>query len=405
MKIEIDKIKFIKDIYPRAEIDNTTVNRYRTAIDKLPKIVITKNFELIDGYHRLVAHKIEGRKEIEVEIRDVKDPLIEAIKLNSTHGFQLSIDDKKRLSEKLYREKRLNEKEVAELLSVSQPTISNWLKDVVKEVKERQKEEIYNLWLNCRTQEEIAERVGLTQKRISEILTDIRNINSNKLYIPSNLQLYNVWKVFSLDEEQLKYPGQLPLDLVENIVYYYSEPFDVVLDPMAGSGVTKTACKNLHRRYLLYDISPIREDINIEKNDVLSGFPERVSKFHPSLIILDPPYYSLKKEYVQNEFNKSYSSFLNAMKITLSNCLKVLKKNGKIALILKPMNEKLFEGDWYDMTIDCVNIAKKVRLNLIKRIVAPLSTQQFDKPAQEITTAKEKKAMLNILRDIVIFES
>ena len=233
-----------------------------------------------------------------------------------------------------------------------------------------------------------------------------KNSSFGKIGIPSNLQLYNVWRVGGLSKDQLNYPGQTPLDIIENIVYYYSDPPQVeprlklskVVDPMAGSGVVRDACRSLLRRYLLYDICPLRDEIPIEKNDIFQGLPEKAKE--ADLVYLDPPYYNLMDEYVKNGWNESYASFLNCMEKSLINIKPILADHGKVAVILKPMNEKMMEGEWLDLTIDCVDLARRQGYKLVKRISVPLSTQQFS--ATDVTKAKESRVMLNTLRDIVI---
>ena len=224
---------------------------------------------------------------------------------------------------------------------------------------------------------------------------------------PDTLEIYNVWSVGRLDPDQLKYPGQTPLSIVENLIYYYTEPPQTdplklakVLDPMAGSGIVRDACRNLMRRYLMYDIKPLREDIPIQQNDILQGFPDKAKG--TDFVYFDPPYFNLMSEYPDNAFTKDYESFLGAMRTSLKNIKTILRDGGKVALILKPMNEKMMEGEWLDMSIDCAFIAKELGYKLVKRICAPLSTQQFQ--AHSVTKAKEKKVMLNTLRDIVILE-
>jgi hypothetical protein len=106
------------------------------------------------------------------------------------------------------------------------------------------------------------------------------------------------------------------------------------------------------------------------------------------------------EEYPINGFTKSYDSFLETMTKSLENIDSILSPKGKIALLLKAMNKKMLSGEWLDMTIDCVAIAKKQGYKIIKRIAAPLNTQQFG--PEDVKRAKEQKVMLNILRDIVI---
>lgn len=408
MKVLIDQIKFEKDIYPRFQADNYTVNQYRLCIDQLPPITLTKDNVLIDGYHRLLAHKLEGLKEIEVEFVETTDHLellLESIRRNSSHGKQLSIDEKRASSLKLYKAGITDLDKIALILSVTRQSVSNWTKDIRQEAKEKRNIEILELYLQCWTQEEIADKLGITQPSVSNIL--IKNEKLCKIYTPDNLQLYNVWSVGKLGSDQLKYPGQTPLEVVENLVYYYTPPPQLnplnlakVVDPMAGSGIIRDACRKLLCRYMLFDLEPLREDIPIEKNDVLQGFPDKAKG--ANLVYFDPPYYNLMDKYPNNHFNESYESFLGAMKISLENILTILNDKGKVALILKPMNVEMLGGDWLDMTIDCVDISKELGYKLIKRISAPLSTQQFE--AHDVTQAKERGVMLNTLRDIVILQ-
>lgn len=58
-----------------------------------------------------------------------------------------------------------------------------------------------------------------------------------------------------------KYAGVTPAFVIYNMVKRYTEPGDLVLDPMAGSGTTIDVCREEGRRCLAYDISPTRPDI------------------------------------------------------------------------------------------------------------------------------------------------
>lgn len=58
-----------------------------------------------------------------------------------------------------------------------------------------------------------------------------------------------------------KYAGVTPAFVIYNMVKRYTEPGDLVLDPMAGSGTTIDVCRDEGRRCMAYDISPTRPDI------------------------------------------------------------------------------------------------------------------------------------------------
>jgi len=405
VKVKIDDIKFIKELYPRFELDNYSVNQYRQSVELLPPILISKNNILIDGYHRLTAHKLEGKTEIEAEFFDSEDQqeiFIEAIKRNNAHGKQLSIDEKRRLTPILY-EKGISLDDIGSILAVGKTKIYDWTKTLREKETEQRNIEILDLYLQCWTQEQIAEKLEVSHQTIGRAVQD--SVDGKMDIIPDNLQLYNVWNVGKLSQTQLKYPGQTPLDIVENIVYYYTASPQVgplklskVVDPMAGSGIIRDACKKLNRRYLMYDIKPIREDIPIKHNDIVKGFPDEAK--NTDLVYFDPPYYNLMDEYPDNGFTLSYDHFLHVMRLAFLNFIEILNEAGKVALILKPMNEEMLSGEWLDLTFDSIQIAKELRYTIEKRIMVPLSTQQFT--AFDVTRAKEQKIMLNTLRDIVI---
>jgi hypothetical protein len=70
--------------------------------------------------------------------------------------------------------------------------------------------------------------------------------------------LYNVWK------QQTKTPGSAHFGnsearWVDNLLYLYTEPFDVVVDPFAGGGSTIDVCRKRFRRYWVSDRKPIVE--------------------------------------------------------------------------------------------------------------------------------------------------
>lgn len=418
MRVSVDEIKFDPDLYPRFEADNSTVNQYRQAIDALPPILVTKKKEsedgtlkhdLIDGYHRLLAHKLEERTEIEIEIFESDDPqeiLIEAINRNNSHGRQLSTKEKRKNAQRLFKIGVTNLDEIASILSVTTRSAGNYTKDLRKKAGEARDAEILELYLQCYSYREIEEKLELGHGTPANVLE--KNGRFSEILQPDNLQFYNIWSVGKLSPDQMKYPGQTPQEIIENLVYYYTDPPQInphlklskVIDPMAGSGIVRDVCKNLLRRYILFDIKPLREDIPIHKNDILEGFPDEAKD--ADLVYFDPPYYSLRSEYPKNAFNESYESFLQAMETSLENILSILNEEGKVALILKPMNVEMLSGDWLDLTIDCVSIARNLGYKLVKRLSAPLTTQQFG--PNDVTRAKELKVTLNTLRDIVIFK-
>lgn len=244
------------------------------------------------------------------------------------------------------------------------------------------------------TQEEVARALGMSREWVRDYDTLARLAN-----VEFEFQLYNVWKTFKLNPKfGTDSPGRTPHQIIANLLYYYTEEGDLVVDPMAGGGTTIDVCNHMNRRCVAFDIQPVREDII--QNNVLQGIP------HNELcdfIFLDPPYYKQKEGFIHNQFNESVESFYEAMETTLSNCRKVLKKEGVLTLMLKPMGlrEKGY-FEWEDLTLKCYVIAEKIGFKLIKRISVPLNTQQYSR--LDVARAKKNRYMLNTLRDILVFK-
>jgi DNA modification methylase len=58
-----------------------------------------------------------------------------------------------------------------------------------------------------------------------------------------------------------KYPGVTPALIIYNLIWRYTNPGDLVVDPMCGSGTTIDVCSEENRRAIGYDIAPVRPDI------------------------------------------------------------------------------------------------------------------------------------------------
>jgi DNA modification methylase len=82
-----------------------------------------------------------------------------------------------------------------------------------------------------------------------------------------------------------KYAGVTPAFVIYNMVRRYTEPGELVLDPMAGSGTTIDVCKEEGRKCIAYDILPTRTDIT--QNDARK-IP--LAETSVDMIFIDSPY-------------------------------------------------------------------------------------------------------------------
>ena len=401
MKRQIKDIIIRMDLYPRMEVDNSKVQEYSENIENLPPIIINQDNILIDGLHRLKANKQAELTEIEVIIEHTKgenEIYLRAIETNSTHGLQLSMKDKQSVAIKLYDLK--NRERLIKCLSISTRTFDGWVSNKAKQLKKEKEEEAIITYLHAELiQKQVAEIIGVSEAEMTRILQNCKNADM-KDFTPF---LYNLWN--SSKDNKITHFGNIPQLFIENLLYYYTEPFDIVYDPFAGGGITIDACKKWRRRYYVTDRKPIpaREE-EIKKWDIKDGLPPELPN-NIKLVFLDPPYwkqsenqYSKDKEDLANmNLEKFYETIVTFVK----NVKKKLDKNGKIALIIQ-------ETQWKNNLIledHAFEIAKrmdKLGFKIQQRIICPYSTEQYN--AQQVNIAKEKKICLQTYRDLIVFE-
>jgi DNA methylase len=139
-----------------------------------------------------------------------------------------------------------------------------------------------------------------------------------------DIPIYNIWKQ---QEKTLgsKHFGNTEIRLVDNLLYLYTKPFDVVVDPFAGGGSTIDLCKKRFRRYWVSDrkVEPENEG-RVRVWDITNGTPSLPRWKDVRLVYLDPPYwkqafgqYSKDADDLANmdldTFNKTLSGFIHSI--------------------------------------------------------------------------------------------
>ena len=388
MEIRISEIDWTK--YPREEPNQKQIELYRLSLAQLPPIAVNKELVGIDGYHRCQAYRQEGKEVIPAIVEDIPDEevLYEAIKRNSVHGLQLSLSDKRRNGAALYPQYSVDD--IAELLGVSKRSVDGWTKAKREEERNEEDKIIWDMWLACKTQDEIAETVKQDRSSIAKRIVNLRK--DAEIHIPDSLKVFNLWSFGKRDDRfGITYPGQIPGQIIENLLYYHTEPFDVVMDLFGGGGVTVDVCKHMARRYRVYDIEPVRDDII--KHDITNGIPNGTPK--PDFIFLDPPYWSQKKgEYGEQETNLSnlgLDEFHNFLAELINEC----KKITTTALIIGSSQK---EWEFLDHAAEIM-----IRCGApYERIQVPYNTQQYG--GNRVKAAKENKQWLNLNRDLMVYK-
>lgn len=422
--INIDDVKWEPSVYPRSKWNTATIERYSDAMEAgevFPALTLQEGTNiLLDGKHRLEAYKKAGIKEIPVELRKVPDGMslkYFAATLSARHGDRLSNADLKELAEiEFEADPALDPVKWGQGVSVSQRTVYSWVSHILNRAKAGRESKAWRLAKLGWTQKEIAERLGVAQSVVSE---DIGNCNLAKIdtgagwndkgiaewanrtgsnltdawaaaldgddkerldKLDIKIKPYDVWN-FSGCHDLMgdKHPGRIPGELVCHVLYFYTKPGDLVIDPMAGSGTTLDACLLMGRKARGYDIDEHHNRIDIEKHNLSEGWPSTAAKAR--MIFWDPPYFDkMDNGYVDGSISGLEP---DAYLKWLSNSFKGLAEMAKSGVVLAflmsdwdPENAKK-HGDSEGIFLwDYVRELQKAGWKIKRQIQVPLSTQQ-----------------------------
>lgn len=210
-------------------------------------------------------------------------------------------------------------------------------------------------------------------------------------------KVFTVWNFSKCDKRfgTPNFPSQIPGQVIQNILHYFTQEGDLVVDPMAGGGTTIDVCREMKRSCLAYDLAPIREDVT--RLDIREGFPQKTKGC--DLIFLDPPYFKkMNKSYAKDSVSSlTREQFLVFMGKLAKDCFETVKNFGVVALLISDFidyDKSLLSCEYYNLFVNAGFTA-------VNRIQTPLSTQEYNNPQQK--KALEKKQLLNISRDLYIF--
>jgi hypothetical protein len=409
--VPIDAVEYVKELYPRLRPDDAAIERYRDAIDNLPPIVVARGRVLVDGYHRWQAHRREERSTIAVEdLGDLTDSEIfnESIRRNAIHGQQLSQADKRSLAGKLWQTyAHLGNAErttdIAGLLGVSERVVQVWTKDARADEKKVDQAKAWDLWLDCYDDREIGAKLDIPKSTVSDHLSGFRK-SADFGQPPESRQHFDVWQFHKADDAGAQsYFGAIPPQVVENLLWLYTEPGDIVVDLFAGSGTTIDVAKAMGRRVWASDIrgdyySP---HLPIHKHDATTGWPDDAPP-KAQLVVLDPPYWAQAKGRYSNEPNELAEMDLDAFYAAWSATLKAVSKRAeRIAYIISPTQNE--NGTVVDHATDMLRAAWQQKLAVDRRIIVTYQTQQAT--GQQVEWARDQRRLLKLYRDLVVLKA
>jgi len=418
--VKLSAVIYDEVIYPRYHHDPLTVQRYADNLEVIEAtkkwISLSSDFKLLDGKHRWLAYQKRhdgDDPEIPVFIYPVTAPhdqLQMAIYLNSNHGLQLSEDEKEADAKKLYAYGMTYET-IAMTLHVTKSKVSAWLARTVRDIQESRDKKIKQMWLACHTQEDIATAANCTQAWVAELAKKfiskvLENQTGKSALLANHLMDFeapqkNIWNQHDKTPHG-KFPGSTEPRWVDNLLYFYTQPFDIVVDPFAGSGSTIDVCQKRLRRYWTSDRKPIPERAHeIRLWDMTEGVPPLHNWRDTKLVYLDPPYWKqVEGEYSQDPTDLANMP-LDQFTLTLSGIItdfgKKLHTGAHIALIIQPTHWYAPEHVYTDHAMDMV---KLVKLPLARRIACPCDTPRY---TDYLKWCLETRDMLTLNREIIVW--
>lgn len=413
--IKLSEVIYREDLYPRIKSNPQVIQRYTENLEVLPPIEVNQHNILIDGYHRWTAHRKAEVETIEVIVTETKSESELyglSIKRNSNHGLQLSEDDKKSDARRLYNSGAgWSKEDIADILSVSKRTVNNYLQDVDKQLREERKQKIFDLYLACYTSEEIANSITMSRQSVDGLLPKLEDM-PNLAKVLANFQeddfkppIYSVWS-YGKKTNEVSHHGNSEQQILDNLIYLYTNPFDIVIDPFAGGGATIDVCKKRLRRYWISDRKPIVERENeIRKLDIAQELPPLSKNWSKvTLTYLDPPYW----KQAQNQYstdsedlaNMSLADFTKSM-VDIINNIAGKQSKGVIAMLMQPTQWNADNREFTDHIFDIIQGVNNKNLILENRVSCPYSTEQCN--AQMVNWAKENKKLLVISRELIIW--
>jgi len=364
-RIPISSIVLDEDIYPRKGIDHRRAGIFAENIRdgfKFEPIEVEPDpdkpgrYRLLDGAHRWDAYRSTGLTEAEAVIKnlDGTDPLLYAAK-KAIGPRQLTEDEARDTARRAYNKNpALTSSDIGKAIGRARRTVDSYIADLRAATRLGIELKIFRMNSLGIPQDRIAKRLGLVRTSLHYHLSKMAKLpNSTNTDLSQGFTVSQVaekhgWTepmVWSLalkgreDIERFKelgwglrtwdqwewndcdkrfgddWPGRIPAQLIAHILYYFSKQNDLILDPMAGGGVTPDTCLALSRRCWAFDMtdrSETRPEIEPHTWTLPTAnppaSPERAgsrwragqlawpvsSKEKPDLIIFDPPYFDKK---------------------------------------------------------------------------------------------------------------
>lgn len=416
-QIPTGDVVYREDLYIRVKPSPEKIQEYAENLELLPPIEVNQHNILIDGYHRWTAHRKAQSDTVPAIITETaSERELERLSwLRNRHGLPTSNEDKRAFVLRHYD--GTNKDELASEVSVSSRTIARWTENKDRQLKEDRDKQMRELWLACQTLEDIADETQLSVSSVGETTKEFPVLD--KWQKPEILgatyaepdwspPIYNVWS-FGAKSNKTGHFGNTEQTIVDRLLYLYTEPFDIVVDPFGGGGSTIDVCKHRLRRYWVSDRLPIVERNDIRQHDILDGPPPLHKRWQDvSLLYLDPPYWrQARGQYSEDDndlANMPLQQFYDVLTGFINQAADKMHTGAHIALIIQPTQWLADDRHFpVDHVFDLVNLMQaNQKLRYQSRVICPYQTEQYN--AQQVEWAKANRAVLTLNRELIVWE-
>jgi DNA modification methylase len=144
--------------------------------------------------------------------------------------------------------------------------------------------------------------------------------------------------------------------VVRQCILRYSKKNQVVLDSMSGSGTTLDVCKELDRKCLAFDLSPIAKRKKEIRQADSANLPLKDNSV--DMIFIHLPYWSMVKYSKDKEdlSRKSLEEFYLKLNEIFKELKRILKKRGYICVLI---GDKIKDGKNIPLCFETYNILKQ----------------------------------------------
>jgi len=231
--------------------------------------------------------------------------------------------------------------------------------------------EWFDFLLNARSDAKV--KLSPKECRTWSLLGEVRNISEEKAEWIPQLEATTLWDFPKQNYGEKpkgdnSYPGVTPALIIWNLLWRYTNPGDLVVDPMCGSGTTIDVCREEGRRVIGYDIKPVRPDII--QNDARK-IP--LSDNSVDLVFIDSPYgdnirYNDHPDCI-GKISSETDLFYDELEKVIKECHRILKEGKVLGWLIgdqwvknkfTPVGFKLYERlDRYFETVDVICVTRR----------------------------------------------